>query len=164
MEKKIDIEKWVPPIDNGSVSVNLIYPDVEPYFTIDSDFEKLPRGAIEDAIKISKTLENRVTRVYGYFKLNSNGQDVPQFDSILIIKIKYSRRAWELAKPDETTIPRVAFIVRDHANKNWVENWIVFEAPANCNSISHVPPDNKNPYGVITIEVEGLPDPLIGDC
>ena len=75
------------------------------------------------------------------------------------LRITYSSTAWE-DLPQGYAFPRIAYLMP--AGEGWEDRWVEF----NSAEFQLVPPDLKdaNSKGILYLQLEELPDPLIGGC
>jgi len=154
------VNKFVPAPSNGSVTVNVNYPNAPNKFQFVSTSNKISNASLLNAISKPTDGNYKISRLLGEFKGEIAGDYIPQFMAPIEIEIKYSIVAWELAKDPILGYPKIAYLA--HENGDWAEKWVEFRDHVNADI--DVTPPVGNGDGVLTITVDNLPDPLIGDC
>ncbi|MFN2112378.1 MAG: hypothetical protein ACK2TT_04610 [Anaerolineales bacterium] len=155
-----NIEHVLPPLNNGSATVKVTYPQAPGNLAIISTGQKLTEEELAEAVSRPTDGAYRITRLLGDFKGQQAGVFITYFESQLQIEVKYSLAAWALACDSESGFPRVAYLA--YENGEWAETWIEFRDGLNAEIEYDAP--GGNPYGYVRILTENLPDPLIGGC
>ncbi len=133
-----------------SITAEIIFPDRQSEVPLYEDLPPLDFGTLP------KYHGFNIARFITYFK----PKESTTFPNCKL-KIYYSKTAWNKAianlQDQEADRPRVAYLSRIDKN-NWAENWVEFT------DISPEFYESDDLYASLTINIDGLPDPLIGGC
>jgi len=137
------------PIINGQINSNL---DIPAQYNID---QKITNGDLIDALNVTAGINFKISWLISYFKI-FDGDDPIEFPKNSKITLYYEGLSWYLAGgDDDNACPRVAYLAR--VGSAWAAQWVEFT------NLKCRPPKHGNP-GEIEIDIEDLPDPLIGGC
>ena len=94
----------------------------------------------------------------GAIKVKDGDEVIATFEPALLMRITYTRAAWNAILERDYDVPRIAYLPWE--GTAWAEEWLEFEVDEEN---IHAPGED-GPDGFLEIFIDELPDPLIGDC